>query len=69
MTAAVGAHNFCSGHTKGAILMTNNRAGDAVKVSRPAAARLELVGSLVERRLTTCASVDTFVWVVLVERS
>lgn len=49
--------------------MTNNRAGDAVKVSRPAAARLELVGSLVERRLTTCASVDTFVWVVLVERS
>lgn len=69
MTTAVGTYNLSSCHAKGAVLMTDNSAGDAVKVGWPAAARLELVSSLVERRITSCASVDAFVRIVLIELS
>jgi len=49
--------------------MTNNSTGDAVEVSWPTTAGLELVSSLVERRFTACASVDARVRIVLIELS
>lgn len=49
--------------------MTNDSTRDAVEVSWPTTAGLELVGSLVERRLTACASVDALLRIVLIEFS
>jgi hypothetical protein len=44
------AHDLCPLHTKRAVSVPCHRAGDAVKVRRPAAATLELMVGLVERR-------------------
>jgi hypothetical protein len=49
--------------------MANNSTRDAVEVSWPTTAGLELVGSLVERRFTACASVDALVRIMLIELS
>lgn len=59
MAAAVGADNLGPRHAKGVVLVARHRAGDAVKVGRPATARLELVVGLVQRRITASAGVDT----------
>lgn len=49
--------------------MSGDGAGDAVKIRRPAAARLELVVGGVERRVAACAGVNAFVGVMLVKLS
>ena len=59
MAAAIGADDLGAGHAPGAVLVARDSAWDAVKVGRPAAARLELVVGLVQRRITAGAGVDT----------
>ena len=51
MPATLAAHNFGPGHAKRAISVPGHSAGDAIEIRRPAAAGLELVGGLVERRI------------------
>jgi len=63
---AVGAHNLGAQHAMRAVLVPLHGARDAVEVGRPAAARLELVRGLVERRVTAGARVDAFLSEVLV---
>lgn len=67
MAAAVGAHNLGAKHAQRAVLVSGHSAGDAVKIGRPAAARLELLLGLVERCSAPGARVDAFLRVVLVE--
>lgn len=67
VAAAVGADNLGPDHAESTIFVTGDRARNAVKVGRPAAARLELVVGLVEWRGTTGAGVDALFGVVLVE--
>lgn len=69
MSATVGADNFRSRHTQSVILMSGDGAGNAVKVRRPAASRLELVVGLVKRSAAACAGVNAFLGVVLVKLS
>lgn len=66
MTATVGAHNFRPDGAKASVLVPRHGAGDAVKVGRPAAARVELVRGLVKRRVASGTGVDALLWVVLV---
>lgn len=51
MAAALGANDLRPGHAEGAIRMPRHGAGDAVEVGGPAAAALELVAGLVQRRV------------------
>lgn len=67
MAAAVGANNFSACHAKSTILVTSHSSGNAVKISRPAATRLEFVIGLVERCAASCTGIDAFRRVVLVE--
>jgi hypothetical protein len=67
MPTAVAAHDLRALHTERLVRMSRHRAGDAVKVRGPAAAALELVVGLVERRAAGCARVHAGVRVVLVE--
>jgi hypothetical protein len=69
MPTTVGADNLGSRHAQGAVLMTSDRAWDAVKVRWPSTARLEFVVGLVQWCFTACACVDTLLWIVLVELS
>ncbi len=66
MTTAVRAHDLCSRHAERAISVTSHSSRDVVEVCWPSAARLELMGSFVERGITTCAGVDARVRQVLV---
>ena len=58
VTTAVGTDDLGAYHEVTLILVASHRAGDAVKICRPAAARLELVGGLVQGRVASCACVD-----------
>jgi len=69
VAAAIGANNLRSQHAEGTVLMALNGAGQRVEVSWPAAARFELVRSLVQRRGAPGAGVDTLLGVVLIELS
>lgn len=66
VAAAVGADDLGPGHAEGAVLMAGHGAWDAVKISGPAAARLELVVGFVQRRAAAGTGIDTLVRVVLV---
>jgi hypothetical protein len=66
VAAAVGAHNLGALHAQRVVDVALDGAGQAVKIGRPAAARLELVRCLVERRLAAGAAVDALVGKVLV---
>jgi hypothetical protein len=66
VAAAVGTDDFGSYGAKASVLMSSNRTRDAVKIRRPATARVKLVSCLVERRIASSASVDTLFGVVLV---
>ena len=66
MSAAAGADNLGPGHAKAPVLVPRNSTGNAVKVGRPSATRLELLASPVQRSGTGGAGVDTFLGVVLV---
>lgn len=69
VAAAVGAHNLRPDGAKASVLVPSHSAGDAVKVRRPAAARVELVRGLVERRVAPGTGVDALLGVVLVKFS
>jgi hypothetical protein len=69
MTATIGAYNLRPDRAKASVLVPSHGAGDAVKVRRPAAARVELVRSLVERRVAPGTGVDALLGVVLVKLS
>lgn len=58
MATAVAAYNLGARHAKGAVCMSRHRAGDRVKVGRPAAAGFELVSGLVERSGASGARID-----------
>lgn len=58
VAATVGADNFSSGHSQAAVRMASDGAGDAVKISRPPTARLELMVGLVQGRTAAGAGVD-----------
>lgn len=64
---AVAAHDLGPGHAERAVLVPRHGARDAVEIGRPAAARVELVRGLVQRRMTAGAGVDARRGVVLVE--
>lgn len=66
VTTAVCADNLSARHAEGAVLVADDGAGNAVKVGRPTAARVELVGRLVERRVAPGTCIDTRIWRVLV---
>lgn len=66
MAAAVRADDLCPRHAVATVVSSRDSAGDAVEVCRPAAAGLEFVACLVQRRITTGASVDALLWEVLV---
>lgn len=65
VAAAVGTENLNPAHPV-VLLVPRHGAGNAVKVSRPSAAGLELVRGLVQRRSATSAGVDASVWLMLV---
>ena len=67
VATTVGADNFGARHAQSTILVASDGSGDAVKVGRPAATRLELVIGLVKRCAASCTSVDAFRGVVLVK--
>lgn len=67
VATAVGAYNLRPRHAKRLVLMSGDGAGEAVKVGGPAAARLELVVGLVERRVAAGAGVYALFRVVLVK--
>ena len=58
---AVGTDDLGAPHAKGAVGVAGDGPRDAVKVRRPAAARLELVVGRVQRRLAAGAGVDACV--------
>lgn len=66
MAAAVGADDLSSAHAQSAVFMACNGTRDAVKVCRPATARLELVIGLVDWGFTPSTGVDSRLWHVLV---
>lgn len=66
MAAAVGADNFGSGGAEASVLVSGNRTGDAIKICRPTAARVELVRSLVERCVACSAGVGALLGVMLI---
>lgn len=69
VTAAVGADDFRPDRTKASVLVSGHRARHAVEIRWPAAARVELVSGLVERRIACGAGVDALLGVVLVKLS
>lgn len=69
VAAAVGADNFGSDGAEASVLVPGNRARDAIKICRPAAARLELVCCLVERCVACRASVGALLGVMLIKFS
>lgn len=66
VAAAVGANDLNALHTQRVVDVALDGTGEAVKVGGPAAAGLELVRGLVERRLATGTAVDTGFGKVLV---
>lgn len=66
MTPTVGAHDLGAEHAERPVLMPYHRPRDTVEVSRPAAARSELVLGCIQRRIAPCAGVDALVGIVLV---
>ena len=66
VASAGGAHNLGPGHAVRLVLVPLHGAGDAVKVGRPPAPRVELGRGLVQRRRASRAGVDTLARVVLV---
>jgi len=61
MTSAIGTDNFGSCHSKRVVCVPSDGTGDAVKVGRPTTAGLELMVCLVQRRIATCARVDSMI--------
>jgi hypothetical protein len=66
MSTAVRAHNFCPFHTECSISVSGYCARDIIEVCGPSAARLELVGSFVERGVAASAGIDASIRHVLV---
>lgn len=66
MATAAGAHDLGACHAKGAVLVADDGAGDAVKVGGPPAPGAELVAGLVQRRVAAGAAVDALLGVMLV---
>lgn len=66
MTPTVRADNLCSLHSECAIGVASDSTWDVIEVCRPSAARLELVGSFVERSITSSAGVHSSIWHVLI---
>lgn len=69
VTTAVGADDFRPDRTKAPVLVSSHRARHAVEIGWPAAARVEFVSGLVERRIARSAGVDALLGVVLVKLS
>lgn len=69
VAAAVGADNLGSDSAEASVLVPGDGAGDAVEIRRPAAARVELVRCLVERRVACSAGVGALLGVVLIKLS
>ncbi len=67
VAAAVGADNLGPRHAIGLVLVASDGSGEAVEVSGPAAAGLELVVGLVQRSIAAGARVDALAGVVLVK--
>jgi hypothetical protein len=67
VAATVGADNLDAAHAEGPVLVSCNGSGEAVKVGRPAAARLEFVVGLVQRSVAPGTRVDALFGVVLVK--
>ena len=59
VSAAICAYDFCSLHAKRAVCMPGHRTGNIVEISRPSAARFELVVGFVERCVAAGACIDT----------
>lgn len=57
MSSTVAAHNLCPLHAECAVGVSSHCARNGVEERRPAAARLELVLSSVDRRIAAGASV------------
>lgn len=66
MTAAVLASDLDSFHAPTPVRVSINGTWNGVEEGRPTATGIELGGRLVERRVTTCACVDTLLGVMLV---
>lgn len=69
VTATVGADDFRPDRTEASVLVSSHCARDAIEIGWPAAARVELVSGLVERRIACSAGVDALLGVVLVKLS
>lgn len=69
VTAAVGADNLSPDGAEASVLVPGDGAGDAVEIRRPAAARVELVRCLVDRRVACSTTVGALLGVVLVKLS
>jgi hypothetical protein len=67
MATTVGADNLSTLHAEGAVGVSGYGTRDSIEEGRPAAARLELVVSLVERSLAASTGVDTLRGHVLVK--
>ncbi len=65
VSTTVTADDFCS-YAEGTVCMSCDCTGDGIVVCRPAAARLEFVVRLVERRTAAGAGVNTRVGHVLI---
>lgn len=66
MAAAVRADNLGARHAVGAVFVPGDGARDAIEVGRPAAARLELVRGLIQRRVTGGTGVNALIGEMLV---
>jgi hypothetical protein len=60
MAAAVRADDLGAGHAVAPVLVPRHGARNTVEIGRPAAAGLELVVGLVQRRVAACTGVDAF---------
>jgi len=63
---AVRADNFGSCHAQSAILVASDCPGDTVEISGPAAAGLELMSGLVQRRIAAGTIIDALLCEMLV---
>ncbi len=66
VTAAVGAGDLYPAHAERTIDVADNGARDFVIKRRPAAAAVELVGRIVQRRITTAAHENSIAFKVVV---
>jgi hypothetical protein len=67
VTTAIGAHNLRPRHAQGAVFMASDGAGDAIKISWPAAVGVELLLGLVQGCGTSRTGINALLRVVLVE--